>query len=267
MADRQLTTGEAAAYWDARHRREDDLRSGGHIGLDYPGNEMFYARRLGALLELIGDQGSTSDPMFVLDAGCGKGQFARALARCGHRVDAIDASPSAIDYARSTDPPLAALEPDDGEPDDDEPAGQDADASPRAGAPRGGAAGGAVGGAVGGGHEGAAPPRWAVSTLDQWHSPWLYDAVYSIDVLFHILDDGIWRRSLDNLASLVRFGGTLVVTDENRAQPHPRGNYILHRPPAAYVAALQPRGFSYRDFRPYGFRGNEVGFHVFTRTH
>lgn len=251
MADRLLSTAEAAAYWDARHRREDDLRSGGNRGLDYAGNEMFYARRLGALLELIGDQGSASEPMFVLDAGCGKGQFARALARCGHRVDAIDASPSAIEYARSTDPPV--FPPEEEEPADGEPAGQEGDAAPRD-APLGGP-----------GPDGA-PPRWSVCTLDQWDSPWLYDAVYSIDVLFHVLDDRVWGQSVDNLASLVRFGGTLVVTDEDRAQPHPRGNYILHRPPAAYLARLVPRGFTYRGFWPYGFRGNEVGFHVFTRT-
>jgi SAM-dependent methyltransferase len=261
MADRLLTTAEAAAYWDARHQREDDLRSGGNRGLDYAGNEMFYARRLGALLELIGDQGSGTEPMFVLDAGCGKGQFARALARCGHRVDAIDASPSAIEYARTTDPPVFAEEE---EAPDGEPAGQDSDAAASAGE-QGSAGLPAPGGTLGAGEHGV-PPRWAVCTLDQWDSPWLYDAVYSADVLFHILDDGIWRRSLVNLASLVRFGGTLVVTDENRAQPHPRGNYILHRPPDTYLAALQPRGFSYRGFRPYGFRGNEVGFHVFTRT-
>lgn len=242
MADRLLTTEEAAAYWDARHRREDDLRSGGNRGLDYAGNEMFYARRLGTLLELIGDQGSASEPMFVLDAGCGKGQFARALARCGHRVDAIDASPSAIEYARTTDPPVFPPEGDKEESPDGEHAREPA-AEPA-----------------------GPPPRWAVCTLDQWDSPWLYDAVYSIDVLFHILDDGAWRRSLDNLASLVRFGGTLVITDEDCSRPHRRGNYILHRPPAAYLARLLPRGFSYRGFRPYGFRGNEVGFHVFTRT-
>jgi 2-polyprenyl-3-methyl-5-hydroxy-6-metoxy-1,4-benzoquinol methylase len=247
-----LTSAEAAAYWDARHRRQDDLRSGGHIGLDYAGNEMFYARRLGALLEMIGDQGSRSEPLFVLDAGCGKGQFARALARCGHRVDAIDASPSAIEYARATDPPLPAA-PAYG-PGDGEPAGPDADT-------------GAPGGAEESAGDDSVPPRWAVCTLDEWHSAWLYDAVYSIDVLFHVLDDGAWGRSLDNLASLVRFGGTLVVTDSDHQQRHRRGNYIVHRPPAAYVARLLPRGFRYREFRPYGFRGNEVGFHVFTRTH
>ncbi len=263
MADQLLSTAEAAAYWDARHRREDDLRSGGNRGLDYPGNEMFYARRLGALLELIGDQGSASEPMFVLDAGCGKGQFARALARCGHRVDAIDASASAIDYARSTDPPV--FPPDAEEPAGDEDASQDSDDEPSADANAPGAAPSPRGVVIGARDDGM-PPRWAVCGLDQWQSPWLYDAVYSIDVLFHILDDDAWRRSLDNLSSLVRYGGTLVVTDEDCAQPHRRGNYILHRPPTAYLTRLLPRGFSYRGFRPYRFRGNEVGFHVFTRT-
>lgn len=247
MADRLLTPAEAAAYWDARHRHQDDLRSGGHIGLDYASNEMFYARRLGALMELIGDHASATEPMFVLDAGCGKGQFARALARCGHRVDAIDASPSAIGYARLTDPPLE--EP----PAPEELDGEQAPGGEPAHEP--------------GPQPAGAPPRWAVCALDQWDSPWLYDAVYSIDVLFHILDDDIWRRSLDNLSSLVRYGGTLVVTDSGRDRPHRRGNYILHRPPAAYLTRLMARGFRYRGFRPYRFRGNEVGFHAFTRTH
>jgi SAM-dependent methyltransferase len=226
--------------------------------------------------------------MFVLDAGCGKGQFARALARCGHRVDAIDASASAIEYARSTDPPV--FPPEAKEPADDEDASQDSDDEPSAdadapgtvsvgagspgavsagavsrGADAPGAAPSPPGGVLGA-RDDATPPRWAVCGLDQWQSPWLYDAVYSIDVLFHILDDDAWRRSLDNLSSLVRYGGTLVVTDEDCAQPHRRGNYILHRPPTAYLTRLQPRGFSYRGFRPYRFRGNEVGFHVFTRT-
>ncbi|RZB19243.1 class I SAM-dependent methyltransferase [Streptomyces sp. F001] len=202
------------AYWDTRHRDHDDLASGGHIGLDRAGNEIFYALRLGTLLPLIGDLADESAPLFVLDAGCGKGHFARALARCGHRVDAFDASEEAVAHAR----------------------------------------------AEGGG------PRYAVATLDEWRSPWPYDVVLCIDVLFHVLDDQDWAAGLRNLASLVRITGRLILTDEDIRTRRPRGDYILHRPTAEYADELQRLGLRHTRFTPYGFRENEVGFHVFTRT-
>ncbi|MEU3250626.1 methyltransferase domain-containing protein [Streptomyces sp. NPDC006997] len=201
-------------YWDTRHRDHDDLASGGHIGLDRAGNEIFYALRLGALLPLIGDLADESAPLFVLDAGCGKGHFARALARCGHRVDAFDASEEAVAHAR----------------------------------------------ARGGG------PRWSVAALDEWRSAWPYDVVLCVDVLFHVLDDGEWAAGLRNLASLTRVTGRLVLTDEDTAARRRRGDYIVHRPTADYRALLEPLGLRHTHFRPYGFRENEVGFHVFTRT-
>ncbi|MET9083945.1 methyltransferase domain-containing protein [Streptomyces sp. NPDC004237] len=213
--DAPLTyTGAPLTYWDTRHRERDDLASGGHIGLDRPGNEIFYAVRLGQLLTLIGDLSSPAAPLFVLDAGCGKGHFARALARCGHHVDAFDASEAAVAHAREQ----------------------------------------------GGG------PRYAFAALDEWRSPWLYDVVMCVDVLFHVMDDAEWAAGLRNLASLVRITGRLIVTDENIPEPVPRGDYILHRPLAAYREELEPLGLSHTLFRPYGFRENRVGFHVFTRT-
>ncbi|MBZ9640265.1 bifunctional 2-polyprenyl-6-hydroxyphenol methylase/3-demethylubiquinol 3-O-methyltransferase UbiG [Streptomyces sp. PSKA30] len=201
-------------YWDTRHREHDDLASGGHIGLDRPGNEIFYALRLGTLLPLIGDLADESAPLFVLDAGCGKGHFARALARCGHRVDAFDASEEAVAHAR----------------------------------------------AEGGG------PRYAVAALDEWRSPWPYDVVLCVDVLFHVLDDQEWAAGLRNLASLVRITGRLILTDEDTGTRRPRGDYILHRPTAEYADELARLGLRHTLFTPYGFRENEVGFHVFTRT-
>jgi SAM-dependent methyltransferase len=200
-------------YWDTRHREHDDLASGGHIGLDRAGNELFYALRLGSLLPLIGDLTDESAPLFTLDAGCGKGHFARALARCGHRVDAFDASEEAVAHAR----------------------------------------------AQGGG------PRYAVACLDQWRSPWPYDVVLCVDVLFHVLDDEEWAAGLRNLASLVRVTGRLILTDENADARRPRGDYILHRPVTEYAALLEPLGLRHTLFTRYGFRENQVGFHVFTR--
>ncbi|WP_369173874.1 class I SAM-dependent methyltransferase [Streptomyces sp. R28] len=205
-------------YWDARHNDHDELASGGHIGLDRPGNEIFYAQRLGTLLSLIGDLSSPAAPLFVLDAGCGKGYFARALARCGHRVDAFDISPPAVDHARAE----------------------------------------------------AGGPRYAVAALDEWRSPWPYDIVVCVDVLFHVPDDQAWAAGLRNMASLIRVTGRLIATDivadEATAEHTPHGARIVHRPIAAYRAELEPLGLRHTLSRPYGFRENRVGFHVFTRT-
>ncbi|MGK5529918.1 class I SAM-dependent methyltransferase [Streptomyces sp. URMC 129] len=68
---------------------------------DEGGREMLHALRLAALLRIIGDRPAAGEPLFLLDAGCGDGRLARALARCGHRVDAFDSDPEAVDRCRA----------------------------------------------------------------------------------------------------------------------------------------------------------------------
>jgi len=213
MSSELLSRQEAFDYWDCRHKQQDELRSGGHIGIDQGGNEIFYAVRLGKLLELIGDRNSPPAPLFVLDAGCGKGYFSRALGRCGHAIDGIDASPAAIEQCRS--------------------------------------AGGAA--------------RFAVSTLAAWSSAWLYDVVFSVDVMFHILDDEEWAASVCNLASLVRFGGKLIIADENNEHRRQLGNYIVHRASAEYIDLVGDVGFRLERWIPYAFRDNRIGYLSFIR--
>jgi 2-polyprenyl-3-methyl-5-hydroxy-6-metoxy-1,4-benzoquinol methylase len=212
MESRQLSRQEAIQYWDDRHRQEGELRSGGHIGWDGPANEAFYVRRSALLLHVIGDWVGASDPIFALDAGCGKGEFARVLMRCGVVVDGIDSSPEAIAFCQRN----------------------------------------------GGG-------RFVVSTLADFRNPFLYDVVFAMDVLFHILDDDDWAASVRNLASLVRLAGKLVITDEGGDTRRAAGNYIMHRPPAAYVRTLEPLGFTFDSFTPYDFRDNAVGLLTFVR--
>ncbi len=209
-----LSRDEAVRYWDNRHRAQDDLRSGGDIGLGDAANEIFYLTRLGKLLEIIGDRNSVREPQFVLDAGCGKGYFARALVRCGFRVEGIDTSPAAIEFCQSH-----------------------------------------------------GPGRYEVASLADWRSPWLYDVVYSVDVLFHVLDDADWAASVENLASLVRLGGKLVITDQRNERRRQLGNYIVHRAEMEYTELLARCGFTLDEFRPYDFQDNEIGFLVFVRDH
>lgn len=105
------------------------------------------------------------------------------------------------------------------------------------------------------------------SGLEEYTSAVLYDVVYCIDVAFHILDDGLWEKSMDNLASLVRCGGRLILTEADVEEREPRGAYVVHRPLANYDSLLEPQGFRFVEFRPYRFRENEVGFLLYDRVH
>ena len=107
---------------------------------------------------------------------------------------------------------------------------------------------------------------YALSRLDTWAPAYLYDAVVSVDVLFHIMEDPVWEASVVNLASLVRSGGCLVIADHDMAEDHLWGDYQLSRARRRYVDLLAAEGFVHRRFVPYEFRHNNAGFHVFDRT-
>lgn len=95
---------EALEYWESRHRKQDELASGGDIGLPSEANEAFYAQRLGLLLKVIGGPGDRLAPPSVLDAGCGRGFFAAKLQQFGYAVTGVDASPTAVRLASTSNP-------------------------------------------------------------------------------------------------------------------------------------------------------------------
>lgn len=212
--DGLMSHAEAVDYWDSRHRGLEALRSGGNTGYDEATNEIFYLVRLGRLVEHISLGTHPAAPLDVLDAGCGKGYFARGVARCGHRVVGVDGSAHAVETAR----------------------------------------------VLGGG------PGYEQSTLSRWRSPHLFDVVYCIDVLFHVTEDAEWRESLLNLASLVRLGGRLILTEWDVEERAAYGHHQLVRPTREYTEVLAPRGMSHVSFSPGGYRDSGVGFHIYTRT-
>lgn len=53
----------------------------------------------------------------------------------------------------------------------------------------------------------------AVSSLSGYASSEGFDLVMCIDVLFHVVDDDEWRRSVENLERLVVPGGALVIQE------------------------------------------------------
>lgn len=87
---------EAREYWDRRHAEGKSLASGGHASWDEATNAMLYDVRKARIIAALDEVNDAYRPLRVLDAGCGKGHFSRALAGYGHRVDGIDASPAAV---------------------------------------------------------------------------------------------------------------------------------------------------------------------------
>jgi len=205
---------QAIELGDGRRRKERELPSGGDAAYDEATDEAFFALRQGRLLDILGTSLSLEAPMRLLDAGCGTGRFTRALARCGHNVEGIDSSPSAIEECRTK--------------------------------------------AVG-------PDRYSVSELVHWTSPHLYDGVFAMDALFHLREDEVWRRSVTNLASLVRLRGLLALAADDAPAEHLDGAYQGVRVRRDYTSLVLPLGFRYEGFVAYRFRDHPAGLHVLRR--
>lgn len=97
-----LGPAEAREYWDRRHAGGASLASGGHASWDEATNAMLYDVRKARIIAALDGANDTYRPLRVLDAGCGKGHFSRALAAYGHLVDGVDASPAAIALCRES---------------------------------------------------------------------------------------------------------------------------------------------------------------------
>ena len=107
--------------------------------------------------------------------------------------------------------------------------------------------------------------EFTVSRLGNFTSAELFDAVISMDVLFHILDDQEWEKSLLNLASLLTADGILIIADDPREQRYNLGDYIVHRSMSEYLSSLEPHGFNLVETLPLRFAGNPNKFLVFQR--
>ncbi|WP_169744255.1 class I SAM-dependent methyltransferase [Knoellia aerolata] len=209
-----LSPTDSRAYWDRRHRRQDNLAAGGHIGFDRGTNAMLYAVRSARLVEVLGAANDVVAPLRVLDAGCGQGLFARTLGSFGHTVDGIDTSTYAIDVCRELAGPSESYE---------------------------------------------------MSALVDWQPSHLYDAVLSIDVLYHLMDDDEWASSVENLASLVRLGGLIGLVDHDADVARVWAEYQKTRPTNQYRDLLSGCGFEMRRSVRNDFRTDPSIMHVAVR--
>lgn len=88
---------------------------------------------------------------------------------------------------------------------------------------------------------------YQLATMTSFRPERLYDLVYSVDVLFHIMDEDEWRSSVAGLCACVRLGGRIALVDQDHATPRRWGNYQRTRPPRTYFeiyesCGLRPEG-------------------------
>jgi 2-polyprenyl-3-methyl-5-hydroxy-6-metoxy-1,4-benzoquinol methylase len=81
--------------------------------------------------------------------------------------------------------------------------------------------------------------RVRVAALAEIQSTEPYDVVMCIDVLFHVVDDTLWARSVQNLAALTSSRGALVIQDSlnETGAPSP-AKHVCFRPLSAYERVL-----------------------------
>ena len=207
-----LSPEEAVGFWDQRHQDEGEGSSGGSLGLGEQGKHAFYAIRTGQLLDLAGGSCAQA-PLDVLDAGCGKGIFARAMSQSGYRVTGFDPSEAAIAYCRDFARP--------------------------------------------GDHD-----NYSVATMTSFTPLRLFDFVYSIDVLFHIMDDVEWEKSVRRLCDWVRVGGRIALVDSDQDRARTWANYQKTRPPQSYRELFADSGFEFIGSWPCGPTGFPNHFNV-----
>jgi 2-polyprenyl-3-methyl-5-hydroxy-6-metoxy-1,4-benzoquinol methylase len=65
------------------------------------------------------------------------------------------------------------------------------------------------------------------SSIAEFAARQAYDVVICIDVLFHVVDDDLWKRSLHRLGALTAHDGVLVVQETLAAESAPRSDGSL----------------------------------------
>lgn len=201
------------AFWNERHERLNNLKSGGDRGITNYENYEFYIHRISQILKFISKIFLGQRPLNILDAGCGKGIFTESLLNAGYKVDSIDPSKSAIVHAQET----------------------------------------------------SAKGNFKVTTIDNFNANKLYDVIICIDVLFHILDDEIWKKTLLKFIEIIKNNGVIILTDSLGSERNYLGDYIIHRSLDEYLKFFRMYDFDIYDIVPYDFGINSNKFLVLKR--
>ncbi len=93
----------------------------------------------------------------------------------------------------------------------------------------------------------------------------VFNVVICMDVLFHVLDDEVWRACVLTLARCAAVEATLIIADRFGADRQVKHDYIVHRTADEYDRVLNAEGFRRRAVEPYRFGTNPNAFAVYAR--
>ncbi len=91
-----------------------------------------------------------------------------------------------------------------------------------------------------------------VAPLDGFVSDRRFDAIISVDVLYHITDDDQWRRSFRSLSGLLDDKGVLIFSDWLEKETCVQGDYIVHRSRREHDLLMADLGLTIAVSDPYG---------------
>lgn len=106
---------------------------------------------------------------------------------------------------------------------------------------------------------------FVVGELDSLRPPRLFDVVICLDVLFHILDDAVWRRSVAAFARYASAEALVILTDAFDEQRYNKGDYIVHRSASENDEAMAAAGFARVELVPYRFGHNPNAIAAYRR--
>ncbi len=210
-----LRQEEVVQFWDKRHSLMNEY-SGGDKGLSDSENYEFYVHRLNCILGIIRKNFYGVRHLDILDAGCGKGLFARGFYLAGYKPVGVDSSEFAINECRKNIPQCV----------------------------------------------------FECQDLAKFDINKTFDVAVCIDVLFHIVDDAVWRKVLERIAHALRYDGIMIVSDANFANKITRlgkNGYIVYRNEEYYKEVMLDMGFELCRVIPYNIFSNQNRFMVFRR--
>lgn len=108
-------------------------------------------------------------------------------------------------------------------------------------------------------------PHFEVARLDDHRPRTLFDVIVCVDVLFHVLDEQVWRASIAGLARCASAEAVVVVTDVFPAAQYAPRDYIVHRSLDSYDHAFAEHDFGRAELLPYEFGANPIQFAVYRR--
>jgi 2-polyprenyl-3-methyl-5-hydroxy-6-metoxy-1,4-benzoquinol methylase len=93
---------------------------------------------------------------------------------------------------------------------------------------------------------------FSVSSLDHFRSEKRFDAVVSMDVLYHVTEDDQWCKSIHALSQVLDDDGVLLFSDELPEESTVLGNYVIKRCRADYKRVLSQHNLIIILSEPYG---------------